>query len=46
MSSESSFGVVSLSVMLLLALYAIGGAFMEAKHVYNNINHKLVSYVT
>ena len=32
--SESEFGLVSITVLLILFIYGIGGAFFEHKHVW------------
>jgi len=34
MSSETTFGIVSLTILVVLYLYAFGGTFFEAKHVF------------
>jgi sodium/hydrogen exchanger-like protein 6/7/sodium/hydrogen exchanger 8 len=34
MSESTLFGAVSLSVIVVLFLYSVGGAFFEAKHVF------------
>lgn len=34
MGDEITFGVVSITVIIVLFCYAFGGSFFEAKHVY------------
>lgn len=38
MSEAESFGVVSITVIVVLFLYSISGAFFEHKHVDIDIN--------
>lgn len=40
--SESEFGLVSITVLLILFIYGIAGAFFEHKHVRIFVIKKLV----